>query len=177
MRTNPFTAMRVMQEYFRINKLQVFGAPIYVHWSVLASSAFILVAFWKDLIVLALALLCFFSIILIHEIGHAVIAHYLGYRVFEIRICLIHGVCEYSAPNYEWDEVKVSWGGVLAQMVVAIIVFTASSLGAKQFDYFAPVLLFLGYYSLLVIPFNLMPFSLNYSSGREKRRKKELKTE
>jgi Zn-dependent protease len=146
-----------MQEYFRLGEFHVFGAPVYVHWSVLAVMALILVVYWQNPIIVAIALLSFFSIILIHEIGHAALAHRMGYRVFTLRVCLIHGLCEYEDPHYEWDEVKVAWGGVLAQILIAMLVFTLSSLGARHFAYFGPVLVFLGYYNLLVVPYNLLP--------------------
>jgi Zn-dependent protease len=146
-----------MQEYFRLGEFYIFGAPVYVHWSVLASMGLILIIYWQSPIIVAIALLSFFSITFIHEIGHAAVANKLGYRVFALRVCLIHGVCEYEAPHYEWDDVQVSWGGVLAQVLIAMLVFTLSSLGAGNFAYFGPILLFLGYYSLLVVPYNLLP--------------------
>jgi Zn-dependent protease len=146
-----------MDEYYLLGDFRVFGAPIYIHWSVIAAIVLILFVYRQDPIIVTIALLSFFSIIFVHEVGHAALANSMGYQVFALRICLIHGVCEYQAPSYEWDEVKVAWGGVLAQIWIAAIVFTAASLGARHFAYFGPILVFLGYYSLLVVPYNLLP--------------------
>jgi Zn-dependent protease len=146
-----------MQKYFRLGEFRVFGAPVYVHWSVLAAMALILVAYWQSPLIVTIALLSYFSIIFIHEVGHAAIAHKMGYRVFALRIALVHGVCECEAPLYELDAAKIAWGGVLAQMLIALLIFTLSSLGIMNSAYAGPVLVFLGYCNLLIIPYNLMP--------------------
>jgi stage IV sporulation protein FB len=146
-----------MQGYIQLGKERIFGAPVYTHWSVLVIGALILVYGWQNLIVSAISLLSFLSIILIHEIGHAAIAHKLGYDVIAIRIAPLHGVCEYQAPRYEWEDVQIAWGGVLAQLIAAAIVFGFGHLGGDNTEYFGPVTVFIGYYSLLTIPFNLLP--------------------
>ena len=146
-----------MQQYLRFGEFKIFNAPVYVHWSVLAVSVFILVVYFQNLVTVAIAVASFFCITFVHEIGHAAVANKMGYRVFSLKLCLFHGLCEYESPYYEWDDVKISWGGVLAQVLIAILVFTLSSLGARNIDFFAPILLFLGYYSLFIIPFNLLP--------------------
>jgi stage IV sporulation protein FB len=146
-----------MQEYFRLGEFHIFRAPVFVHWSALVSMGLILVVYWKDPIIAVIALLSFLSVILIHEIGHAAVANKMGYRVFKIKVSLFHGVCECQDPNYELDRVKIAWGGVIAQILVAMLVFSLSSLGAMYFAYFGPILVFLGYYSLLMVPYNLLP--------------------
>ena len=146
-----------MDEYYQLGNFEIFGAPVYVHWSVIVAITLILFLYRQSPATVAIALISFFSIILVHEVGHAAMANRMGYRVFSLKVCLIHGLCEYEAPRYELDDVKVAWGGVLAQMLVAMLVFTASSLGARHLSYFGPVLVFLGYYSLLVVPYNLLP--------------------
>jgi stage IV sporulation protein FB len=146
-----------MQKYFRLGKFNIFGAPVYVHWSVLAMIVLIIISYWQSPIIVAIAFLSYLAVILVHEIGHAAVAHKMGYRIFALRVALIHGVCECEAPNYELDEVKIAWGGVLAQIIISILVFTVSGLGADKFTYFGPILVFLGYFSLLIIPYNLIP--------------------
>jgi Zn-dependent protease len=143
--------------YTRLGAFKVFGAPVYVHWTVFGISTFALVIYLRQPIMVAIGLGAFFCIIFVHEFGHAWIAHRLGYRVFALRIALFHGLCEFEAPHYEWDDVRIAWGGVLAQMVVAVLIFAISFLGANQFAYFAPILMFLGRYNLWVIPWNLLP--------------------
>ena len=150
-----------MQNYFRLGKLRIFRAPIYLHWSVLAVSVVLLIIYFQNLILVILAWLSFLSIILIHEVGHAAVAHRLGYRVVALKVCLIHGRCEYAvpsyAPYYEWDEIRIAWGGVSAQALIAMLVFTISALGAEDLTFFQPILAFLGYYNVLAIVHNLSP--------------------
>ena len=93
-----------MQEYFRLGEFHIFRAPLFVHWSALASMGLILVVYWKDPIIAVIALLSFLSVILIHEIGHAAVASKMGYRVFKIKVSLFHGVCECQDPNHELDR-------------------------------------------------------------------------
>ncbi len=146
-----------MQAYIQLGKDRIFGAPVYTHWSVIVIGAAILVIGWQDLIISAISLLSFLGIILIHEIGHAAIVHKLGYKVIAIRIAPLHGVCEYESPRYEWEAIQIAWGGVLAQAVAAAIVLTIGNYGGENLAYFGPLTVFVGYYSIMTIPFNLLP--------------------
>ena len=135
-----------MQKYVQLGKIKIFGASVYLHWSVLAVSIAIpILYFFQNLILVILAWLSFLSIILIHEVGHAAVAYRLGYRIVALKICTIHGRCKYTAthymPYYEWDEIRIAWGGVLAQASIAMLVFAVSSLGAEDLTYFQPILL------------------------------------
>jgi Zn-dependent protease len=146
-----------MQAYIQLGKDRIFGAPVYTHWSVIVIGAAILVIGWQDLIISAISLLSFLGIILIHEIGHAAIVHKLGYKVIAIRIAPLHGVCEHESPRYEWEAIQIAWGGVLAQAVAAAIVLTIGNYGGENLAYFGPLTVFVGYYSIMTIPFNLLP--------------------
>jgi Zn-dependent protease len=146
-----------MQEYFRLGDFKIFGAPIDIHWSVMAVAFLLTISYFREPIAAIIAVISFFSIILVHEVGHAAVAHRMGCRVIGLKVCLIHGLCEYELPRYELEDVLIAWGGVMAQLLIAMLVFTASSLGANHLPYFGPILVFLGYYSLLVIPYNLLP--------------------
>lgn len=143
--------------YFKFNNLKVLDAQLYVHWLVLAASTLILIIYWESPINIVLAILSYLSIIFIHEAGHAAMASKVGCRVFAIRIGLVHGLCEYEQPKYELDDIKISWSGVILQILIAILVFSLSSFGLINFSFFAPILVFLGYFSLLIVPYNLMP--------------------
>ena len=147
------------QGYFKFDRLQVLDARVYVHWLVLTASVLILIIYWQSPVNIVLALLSYFSIIFIHEAGHAAMAKKVGCRVLAIRIGLVHGVCEYEAPKCELDDVKIAWSGVILQIMVAILVFSLSSFGLGNYSFFAPILVFMGYFSLLVVPYNLIPLN------------------
>lgn len=143
--------------YFKLNNIKLLGAQIYIHWLVLAASTLILVVYRQSPLGVALALISYLGIIFIHEVGHAAMANKVGCRVLAIRIALIHGVCEYEEPRYELDDIKIAWSGVVLQVMVAALVFYLSSLGLANYVFFAPILVFLGYFSLLIVPYNLIP--------------------
>lgn len=147
------------QGYFRFNNLKILEAKIYIHWLILTASALILIVYWSSPVNIVLALLSYFSVIFIHEVGHAAMASKVGCRVSAIRIGLVHGVCEHESPKYELDDVKIAWSGVVLQIMVAALVFSLSSFGLANYSFFAPILIFLGYFSLLIVPYNLLPFS------------------
>jgi Zn-dependent protease len=106
----------------------------------------------------ALAIACYLAVITIHELGHACVARRLGYDVEAIRVAFFHGSCEYGAPYNAWDEVLVSWGGVAAQLAVALpVLVIAAILGAKDPGLLGPVVAFLGYVNLLLALANLAP--------------------
>jgi Zn-dependent protease len=61
-----------------------------------------------------------FTIMGVHELGHAFIAKRLGYHVRRIQIFPIHGLCVYEAPYSPYEDSLIAWGGVLAQLVLFI---------------------------------------------------------
>jgi len=61
-----------------------------------------------------------FSVMLIHEFGHAFLAKRLGYAVYRIQIFPIHGLCLYEEPYSPYEDSLIAWGGVLAQLVLFV---------------------------------------------------------
>lgn len=105
-----------------------------------------------------IAIASYLGVICLHEFGHAYVARHLGYDVAAVRVAFVHGLCEYEAPHTHWDEVLVAWGGVAAQLIVAVVVFVvAAIIGRSDPGYFGPVIAFLGYVNLLVALVNLAP--------------------
>jgi Zn-dependent protease len=105
-----------------------------------------------------LAIGCYFAVLAIHEIGHAWVARRLGYDVLALRIGVIHGQCVLEAPETEWEEVLISWGGVLAQVCVAAgVLIVAKIIDGLEPPYFGLVVVFLGYLNFFVAFINLSP--------------------
>jgi len=104
------------------------------------------------------AIASYLAVVVVHELGHGLIARRRGYEVIALRIGFFHGCCEHAAPESELDEVWIAWGGVLAQLAVAIPVLLIGSL-TEDFDlgYLSPTIAILGYVNLLVALFNLAP--------------------
>lgn len=150
--------MKFIPEWIQLKKLAVFGAPVYVHWTVfvvIAALAFIALA---NPIYAVLFIGCYLAIIFVHELGHAIVAHRLGYRMYRISMTFWHGECETQAPETEWELALIAWGGAAAQLVVAVpALIVMFLLGDGDWSYWTPVIVILGYLNIIVAITNLLP--------------------
>jgi len=115
----------------------------------------------SDPIVAIVAVVSYFSVILIHEFGHAVVAWKLGHEIDSIRLSVIHGECVYDASHETAREAAlIAWGGPLAQFAAAAIVWSISFIPVvDESDLFGPLIVFLGYVGPLLALANLAPGS------------------
>jgi Zn-dependent protease len=93
------------------------GAPIRLHWSVPVGAFFwghfqIVPAFW----------LGFVALILIHELGHALMVLRYGLGLSEIAVHGVGGYCRHERSGSRFEEAAVAWGGVLAQLALFVVV-------------------------------------------------------
>lgn len=105
----------------------------------------------------------FSVLMLVHELGHAIMARRQGLAVHEIRLYFMHGVCEYEHAYSKRKQALVAWGGVLAQMLLllsAIViakVLVALGLGlpswiAPAFFVWVPLNVMIAFVNLLPVP-------------------------
>ncbi|MEL1265006.1 hypothetical protein [Pseudoxanthomonas putridarboris] len=147
-----------MKSYIHVPFLPGFGARVELHWSVLLVAACVMAASFHTPINAAALVAAYFGILYLHELGHAFVARRLGYRPYEIRLGFIHGRMSYEAPRNERDASLVAWGGVLAQLAVALpLVVLAEFTNAGSLPVLGPAIAFLGYFSLLIAALNLAP--------------------
>jgi hypothetical protein len=66
------------------------------------------------------AWICYFSVLLIHECGHMVVAQRNGCHVYLIELYPIHRCVRYSEPWSHHDDAVIAWGGILAQASVCL---------------------------------------------------------
>ena len=132
-------------------------AALYVHVSVIIAAVLIGFSAVESPAFAAVTFLSLIGLILLHETGHAVVARRLGYATTAIRFSLVHGRCEHEAPSNPWDETLIAWGGVAAQGLIAIPLCIFDAFWQRSLGLFAPVILILGYWSLIVVVFNLIP--------------------
>ncbi len=130
------------------------GAPIMLHWSLpvgaLLWSRFQFVpAFW----------LGFAALILIHELGHALLVLRYGLGLSEIAVHGMGGHCQHDRPGTRFQEAAIAWGGVLAQFAlfalvqVALLVF-----GPPSTLHTALLVQVFTETNLMMAAFNLIPF-------------------
>jgi Zn-dependent protease len=138
--------------------MRVDGVDVYVHWSVFAIAAVFLIAAIERPAVTFAALACYFLILLIHECGHMIVARKRGCQVECIEIYPIHGRTVFTTPWSRYDHCLIAWGGVMAQLVVAIpLIAWIALIGYTPFEPLNAVLATLGGFSLGVAAFNLLP--------------------
>jgi len=144
--------------WLQVRTWRVFGAAVYVSRRVIVAISLMAVIAFRSPMMAVGAIFSYLAIIFVHELGHAWIAHRLGYEIFAIHIGLVHGRCEIEPPYSHWDAVLISWGGVVAQLLVAAAVLSASPLLPGTIsNYFGPFVLFLGYFNVIVAVGNLAP--------------------
>lgn len=97
--------------YYTIGRFK--GAPIRIHWSAPLGALFFggfafRPGFW----------LGFFAIIILHELGHAVVVKAVRQHVAGIDVIALGGVCKWSGSVTPIQRALIAWGGVWAQMVL-----------------------------------------------------------
>lgn len=121
-----------MKTYTRIKYLNIFGAPVLIHWSAILVFAIFLILSISNFILGLVSIFSYFGLILLHESGHAYFAKKLGYDVYSIYLGFVHGLCEYEEPYNQKDESIVAWGGVIAQLIVAIPLMILENLVSQR---------------------------------------------
>jgi Zn-dependent protease len=137
-----------------VQGLRVMGARLHVHWSVLAASVALLAPFIRQPALALEAVGGYLGVLLLHEIGHAAVARRLGCPATDIRLSLVHGRCDHDAPDTLRDDALIAWGGVLAQLAVAVPLIALAGVAAPAAG--LPIAAF-GYASLLAAAVNLVP--------------------
>lgn len=145
-----------MRRFVRAGKLD--GVPLYLHWStiVLPTAALFLAPTRLPLTVVVL--LAYFAVLLLHEWGHVLAARRRRCAAHSIELYPILGITRYSMPWSRLDDAFIAWGGVLAQLVVALpLVLATSRHGFEGPELVNAAVAILGHLSLIIAAFNLVP--------------------
>jgi Zn-dependent protease len=145
-------------KWLQLRRVRILGARVYVHWTVLAVVLLLALISLRSPVYAAISIASYLAVIVVHETGHAWVAHRLGYHVEDVRIAFFHGRCTYEAPYTESDDAMIAWGGVLAQLAIALpVLIVATLFDDRDLGYASPVVAFLGYLNLLIALVNLAP--------------------
>jgi hypothetical protein len=140
----------------RINR--IWGVDVYVHWSVFLVSAFFLLNAGRKPLLTVIGLAAYWSILLIHECGHLIAAQRLNCEVYSIELYPVFGFTRFQTPWSQFDHTIIAWGGVLAQATVAFpVVLWVALRGYTRYDAVNALLAILGFLSLGIAAFNLIP--------------------
>jgi stage IV sporulation protein FB len=138
------------------------AAPISVHWSALLAFPFAWVASGSVLGGVS-GFIAYVTLILVHELGHAVVATANGLRVFSLQALCVHGECAYESGRTPLSDVAVAWGGVAAQFLLFLLAWVlakATAFAAGEiplaiqpaFFVWVPINLLIIFVNLLPIP-------------------------
>ena len=139
--------------------MRINGVNVYVHWSVFVISVIILLGAIERPAMSLVGLLAYWSVLLIHECGHMIAAQRKGCHVSGIELYPIWAITCIGTPWSRFDHCVIAWGGALAQAIVAApLVAWVTVFGYTRFDIVNEVLAILGFFSVGVAIFNLLPF-------------------
>lgn len=107
--------------YFRLGRFG--GAPIRIHWTT-PIGAFAFCGFrWAPA-----AWGAFVALILIHELGHAVMVRAFRLKVASVDVHGIGGVCNFFGTTTPIGSALIAWGGVFGQLVLLALALPATLL-------------------------------------------------
>lgn len=104
--------------------------------------------------------LAFFVCIVLHELGHAVVAKRVGIPMRGITLFLFGGVAEMeSEPPSARSEFLMAIAGPLVSLVLSVVFFVLGYVGLSSgwSGVYAVPLLYLGWINLVVLLFNMVP--------------------
>ena len=137
--------------YWVVGRLR--GATIRLHWSILVSAVVLSRFHWSPGFFVAYPCL-----ILIHELGHALLVWRRGHTVVGVEASGFGGVCHWNGNASPFDEALIAWGGVLAQLAVyAATQLWLAFVGEPRTEFGWQVVSALTGSNLYLIAINLLP--------------------
>ena len=94
------------------------GFPVRMHWSFILIAVFITGFRFAPGVWVG-----YFVLILLHELGHGMLARRYGCHVIALDIHGLGGLCSYVGETSLVQRSIIAWGGVLAQGVLALLAF------------------------------------------------------
>ena len=108
--------------YFRVGRLA--GADLRLHWSVPVGALV-----FGSLRFEPFAWLAYFVVILVHELGHALLLRGLGLTIAGLDVTGFGGHCRFRGSADALDHAIIAWGGVLAQGLLLLGTLAAGLIG------------------------------------------------
>lgn len=112
-----------------------FGIGIFVHWTFLLLPAWVFLSNWGTepagvaLYLVALTISVFGCIVL-HELGHALMARYFGIQTRDITLYPIGGVARLEKlPDRPWEEFSIAVAGPAVNVAIAGVLGVVGGLG------------------------------------------------
>ena len=138
--------------YLQIGRIH--GIPLRIHWTMplgaLVFSGFAFApAFWVG----------FFVVVLVHELGHALLARRYRQHVLSIDITGFGGLTRFAGSATRRQHAVIAWGGVLAQALLLAVTFAVVLVaGPPRSWILAQLVAVFTTANLWIIGLNLLPF-------------------
>lgn len=130
------------------------GAPIALHWSLPLGALFFGRFGWVPGFWLAFAL-----VILVHELGHALVVRLTGNTVVHVLVHGLGGECSWDGDPTRLQRALIAWGGVWAQLALALVGFGWLLLAPPTTVLAAELAHGLTWSNLYLAAFNLIPIA------------------
>ncbi|MEW6585490.1 MAG: ATP-dependent Clp protease adaptor ClpS [Nitrospirota bacterium] len=110
----------IKKEAGSIKIITLKGVPVYLHWS-FPAAGLVLYIFAKFAIPETIYYcIAFTFLIILHEIGHATVAHYQGLKVFSIKFSGAGGLCKTESPKSFIAAILFASAGIFIQIVILL---------------------------------------------------------
>lgn len=142
----------LVEGYFRVGRLA--GVDLRLHWSVPVGALVFGSLRFEPVLWLA-----FLAVIVLHELGHALLVRAVGLRLTGVDVTGFGGQCRWRGKADALEQSIIAWGGVAAQslLLVATLLVTAffghakGHAGALVEHAFVEI-------NLWIVAINLLPF-------------------
>ncbi len=139
-----------MTGWWTIGRLR--GAPVRIHWTTLVGAILFGGLAWAPGFWVAFAI-----VILVHELGHAAMVRATGHRVSAVEVHAGGGECTWDGDETPTQRALIAWGGVLAQLALAVVAFVVERTVAPSGPFVLQLLRGLTTWNLVMAAFNLLP--------------------
>ena len=136
--------------YFTVARWR--GIPIKIHWSA-PIGAFL----WTGRVVSLTRIAAFLFMIVLHELGHAVLVRWARAHVTEITVHGLGGECWWKGNVTPIQRATIAFGGVWAQGLLAIAAFVAAYITPPTTAFGSDLIVMFTQYNLYNAAFNLVP--------------------
>lgn len=143
--------MRFSRGSLQLGRLR--GAPIRIHWTTPLGALVFgrlewVPGFW----------LGFVALVLVHELGHALVVRATGHRVVAVDVHGLGGVCHWEGDATPLARASIAWGGVWGQLaLLAVTVVALLAFGRPASPFTAELVAAFTTTNLALMAINLMP--------------------
>jgi stage IV sporulation protein FB len=139
--------------YFRVGRLA--GVDLRLHWSVPVGALVFGSLRFEPVLWLA-----YLGVIIVHELGHALLVKAVGFRITGLDVTGFGGHCRFRGKADALEQAIIAWGGILAQaalllgtlLAVAVLGHATSHAGSLVEHAFVEI-------NLWIVAMNLLPFA------------------